>query len=86
MVARDLDSGIGDTEVMIERLMMFFFGFLVGFLVAGSINYAFAADLPLPKSRKPPEMCLQTGRQPFAGQTLQADKACPSGLRWRFQR
>lgn len=86
MVARDFDSGIGDTEMIIERLVMFFFGFFAGFVLCASINYAFAADLPLPKPRKPPEMCLQTGRQPFAGQTLQADKTCPSGLRWRFQR
>jgi hypothetical protein len=35
---------------------------------------------------KPPELCLQTGREPYSGQTLQADKTCPSGLRWRFQK
>lgn len=33
-----------------------------------------------------PELCLQTGREPYAGQTLQVDKTCPTGLRWRFQK
>ena len=44
-------------------------------------------DLALPvHSKKPPELCLQTGREPYAGQTLQVDKTCPAGLRWRFQK
>jgi hypothetical protein len=47
----------------------------------------FLADLALPMHpKKPPELCLQTGITPFPGQTLQADKTCPSGLRWKFQK
>lgn len=54
----------------------------------------FLADMALPHhlmqvGRSPvlvPELCLQTGRTPYPGQTLQADKSCPSGLRWRFQK
>jgi len=45
-----------------------------------------AADLPLPKSATPPELCLTTGKNPSPGQTLKADKTCPSGMRWVFQR
>lgn len=46
----------------------------------------FAADLPLPKPRPAPELCLQDGHQPFPGQTLIIDRTCPSGLRWRIQK
>ncbi len=33
-----------------------------------------------------PERCLETGKEPFPGQTLQADTSCPTGLRWIFQK
>ena len=40
------------------------------------------AYLAIPPAHKNPELCLQTGKKPFSGQTLQVDKTCPSGLRW----
>lgn len=47
---------------------------------------AFAADLAIPKPKHAPELCLQTGHEPYPGQMLKTDKTCPSGLRWVFQR
>lgn len=55
---------------------------------------AFGADLVPPRhliqiGRSPvraPELCLQTGRKPFPGQTLQQDDTCPTKLRWVFQK
>jgi hypothetical protein len=50
------------------------------------------ADLLLPLPRKPPpvaaapELCLQTGREPYPGQTLQHDETCPTKLRWVKQK
>jgi len=41
---------------------------------------------PAASSPKMPELCLETGKEPFPGQTLQADTSCPTGLRWRFQK
>lgn len=64
-------------------LISFLFGTLCGFC----IGRAHAAELPIPKHhRRPPELCLKTGREPFAGQTLMADPRCPTKLRWRFQK
>lgn len=60
----------------------FMCGWMVGFMMA-TIGMAFATDLPVPPKHKP-ELCLQTGRQPYPGQTLKADKSCPSGLRWVY--
>ncbi len=37
-------------------------------------------------SPKAPQLCLENGKEPFPGQTLQADVSCPTGLRWRFQK
>lgn len=50
------------------------------------IVFILLTDLLIPLPRKLPELCLQTGRQPYQGQTLQADKTCPSGLRWKVQK
>ncbi len=50
------------------------------------------APLPAPArqnsamSAKAPQLCLETGKEPFPGQTLQADVSCPTGLRWIFQK
>ena len=57
-------------------------GLSLGMALGG---FARAADFPLPKPRKPPELCLQPGRQPFPGQTLKTDMDCPTKLRWVFQ-
>ena len=71
-----------------KRFEIFFMGFNTAILLIGVLLACVpvsAADLALPKKRAP-ELCLQTGREPYSGQTLQADKTCPSGLRWRFQK
>ncbi len=41
---------------------------------------------PTISSPKAPQLCLENGKEPFPGQTLQADASCPTGLRWRFQK
>lgn len=64
-------------------IFMLVIGYGIGQWLVRSV---LAADLPLPKPRPAPELCLQDGRQPFPGQTLIVDKTCPSGLRWRVQR
>jgi hypothetical protein len=42
-----------------------------------------APAIPSPKA---PQLCLETGKEPFPGQTLQADPSCPTGLRWKYQK
>ena len=41
---------------------------------------------PAIPSSNTPQLCLENGKEPFPGQTLQADITCPTGLRWRFQK
>src|SRR6266852_1962229 len=41
---------------------------------------------PAIPSSNTPQLCLETGKEPFPGQTLQADASCPTGLRWKFQK
>ncbi len=41
---------------------------------------------PAIPSSNTPQLCLETGKEPFPGQTLQADPSCPTGLRWKFQK
>lgn len=61
---------------------------LIWAFIFAAFYAAFGADLspPKPKSVRPPELCLQTGRKPFPGQTLQQDDTCPTKLRWVFQK
>jgi hypothetical protein len=33
-----------------------------------------------------PELCLETGKEPYPGQTLQHDETCPTKLRWVRQK
>ncbi len=43
------------------------------------------AAIPAPTSRTS-ESCLTNDVEPKAGQTLQADTTCPTGLRWKYQK
>jgi hypothetical protein len=52
-----------------------------------AVSPSLATPLPAPIAPvKPAESCLKPGGQPAPGQTLQADKTCPSGMRWIFAR
>lgn len=55
-------------------------------VVLMALSLARGADLRIPLPKPRPEACLQAGREPLPGQTLQADKTCPTGMRWRFQK
>ena len=69
-------------------LIGFGFGILIGFC----LGKAYAADLAPPRIHAvkavahASEICLETGKNPAPGQTLQVDKTCKSGMRWVFQR
>jgi hypothetical protein len=64
--------------------MRYILAFLIGFAIVAVAMKVHAADLALPKQK--PELCMQSGREPSPGQTLHADKTCPSGMRWVFQK
>jgi hypothetical protein len=55
---------------------------LLAAFFASGFRYARGADLPVPKPRPVPEECVAPDVKPSPGQTIRADTACPSGLRW----
>lgn len=62
-------------------------GLAIGWMIGwGLMSLAHGADLRIPLPKPRPEACLQAGREPLPGQTLQADKTCPTGMRWKFQK
>lgn len=69
-------------------LMALFIALLALFFVLFN-RHARATDIPLPRARPAiykPEPCMDPDVKPDPGQTLRADKSCPSGLRWVYQR
>ncbi len=65
--------------------------FLIGWFIGSAAHQARGADLPLSIHirgglSKPVEACLERNKEPAAGQTLQVDKRCKSGLRWVYQK
>lgn len=75
------------TRIMITAALGLI-GLAIGCYTVGwaIVSLARGADLRIPLPKPRPEACLQAGREPLPGQTLQADKTCPTGMRWRFQK
>jgi hypothetical protein len=53
-------------------------------LIFWAMHAAFGADRTARVSHHKAERCLQTGKNPYPGQTLKVDKTCKSGMRWVY--
>lgn len=79
MGARDSRTGAGENAMTnTQRYLLWgIAGWLIGMALLSEV---IGADLAVPKRQI--EHCLENNGKSFAGQVLQADKTCKSGMRW----